>query len=323
MKRQAVYFILPPRTLLLDVAGPAEVVAMANRYQSEVRFDLRYVSPVDRIESSIGLSLNELAPLPESPEQDALIVVAGTTGGQEDAHNRKARNTIVDWLRRVPRPTQRLVFICSGALLAARAGLLDQRSCTTHHSYCDELRRLATAAKVFDNRIYVQDGNMYTSAGVTAGIDLMLRVISEVAGPLCAVAVARNMVVYLRRAGDDPQLSPWLEARNHIHPVVHRIQDAIAADPAHPWTLAELTALAYSSRRHLARLFQLHAGTTPVAYINNLRVALARQLLTNTQLPLDLVADRAGFGSSRHLRRIWRQYSALAPGSWRRKYAGG
>jgi transcriptional regulator GlxA family with amidase domain len=136
------------------------------------------------------------------------------------------------------------------------------------------------------------------------------------------VAVARNLVVYLRRTGADPQISPWLEGRNHIHPIVHRVQDAIAADPAHPWTLAKLASLATSSPRNLARLFQLHTGTTPGAYINILRVTLARELLTNTQLPLDHVAERAGFGSSRQLRRVWRQYSALAPASWRRQFAG-
>jgi transcriptional regulator GlxA family with amidase domain len=321
VKRQAVYFVLPPRTLLLDVAGPAEAVAMANRYQSDVRFDLRYVGPADRIESSIGLPLNEIAPLPSRPESDAMIVVAGSSDGPEVAGYRRARNAIVDWLRRVASPTHHLVFICSGALLAARAGLLDQRSCTTHHSHCDELRRLAATAKVLDNRIYVSDGNVYTSAGVTAGIDLMLHVVSEIAGPLCAVAVARNLVVYLRRTGADPKISPWLEGRNHIHPVVHRVQNAIAADPSHPWALAELAALAHSSPRHLARLFQSHTGMTPGAYINSLRVALARELLTNTRLPLDHVAERAGFGSSRHLRRVWRRYSALAPGGWRRQYA--
>jgi transcriptional regulator GlxA family with amidase domain len=308
--------------MLLDVAGPAEVVSMANRYQSDTHFDLRYAGPVDRIESSIGLPLKDVAPLPAAPEPDAMIVVAGSIDGPEDADYRRARNAIVDWLRRVARPTHRLVFICSGALLAARAGLLDERYCTTHHSECDELRRISATAKVLDNRIYVSDGNVYTSAGVTAGTDLMLSIISDIAGPLCAVAVARNLVVYLRRAGADPQISPWLEGRNHIHPVIHRVQDAITSDPARPWTLAELAALAHSSSRHLTRLFQLYTGTTPGSYINRLRVALARQLLTNTQLPLDHVAERAGFGSSRNLRRVWRQYSALAPGIWRRQSAG-
>ncbi len=323
MKRQAVYFILPPRTLLLDVAGPAEALAMANRNQSEVHFDLHYCGPEKRIDTSIGLLLKDIEPLPESPTRNAMIVVAGSRDGPEDAGYKKARDQIVNWLRRSARPTHRLVFICSGALLAARAGLLDHRSCTTHHSHCDELRQLAASAKVLDNRIYVPDGNVYTSAGVTAGIDLMLHLISEIAGPLCAVAVARTMVVYLRRTGADPQLSPWLEGRNHIHPAVHRVQDAIAADPAHPWTLDELSALAYSSPRHLARLFHLYTRGTPVAYINRLRVALARQLLSNTQLSVDHVAQRSGFGSTRHLRRVWREHNAIAPGHWRRQNAGG
>jgi transcriptional regulator GlxA family with amidase domain len=322
VKRLTVYFILSPRALLLDVAGPAEVLAMANRFQDEVRFDLRYAGPVSRIKSSIGMPLVELSPLPEAPPKDALIVVAGAADGPEEPGFEKARLEIISWLRRIARPTHRLIFICSGALLAGRAGLLDQRFCTTHHSHCEELRGLASSAKVLDNRIYVTDGNVHTSAGVTAGIDLMLQVLSEIAGPLSAVSVARNMVVYLRRTGADPQLSPWVEGRNHIHPAVHRVQDAIAADPAHPWTLEELAALVYTSPRHLARLFQLHTGTTPMNYINSLRIALVRQLLSNTELSLDHVAERAGFGSSRHLRRVWRQYTSTAPTQWRRQFTG-
>jgi transcriptional regulator GlxA family with amidase domain len=317
-----VYFILPPRTLLLDVAGPAEALNMANRYQSEVRFELHYAGPSAQIKSSIGLRLSDISTLPESPARNAMIVVSGAGSAPEDPDSETARGAIVEWLRRIARPTHRLVFICSGALLAARAGLLEHRACTTHHDDCDELRRLAANAKVLDNRIYVVDGNVYTSAGVTAGVDLMLQVIGEIAGPLCAVAVARNMVVYLRRTGADPQLSPWLEGRNHIHPVVHRVQDATAADPTRRWTLDELAAVAHASPRHLTRLFQqMHTGTTPLAYINCMRIALARQLLTNSQFTLDEVAERAGFGSSRHLRRIWRQYSTTPPSRWRRAEA--
>lgn len=321
MKRQTVYFILPPRTLLLDVAGPAEALNMANRYQNDVRFELHYAGPSAQLESSVGLTLSGISKLPESPPQNAMIVVSGAGSGPENPAAEAARDAIAAWLRRVARPTHRLVFICSGALLAARAGLLANRACTTHHDDCDELRRLAANAKVLDNRIYVTDGNVYTSAGVTAGIDLMLHVISEIAGPLCAVAVARNMVVYLRRTGADPQVSPWLEGRNHIHPVVHRVQDATAADPARHWTLDKLASIAHASPRHLTRLFQMHTGTTPLAYINCLRIALARQLLTNSQLTLDEVAERAGFGSSRHLRRIWQHYSATSPSRWRRTEA--
>lgn len=319
---QPIYFVLPPRTLLLDVSGPAEAFAMANRYQDAVRFELHFVATTTRIDSSIGLTLSELTRLPATLPANAMIVVSGASsdrrGHKDDATHEVAREQIVAWLRRIARPTHRLVFICSGSLLAARAGLLAGRVCTTHYSDCGELSELAPDAKVIDNRIYVEDGNVYTSAGVTAGIDLSLHLIGEIAGPLCAVAVARQMVVYLRRTGADPQLSPWVDRRNHLHPGVHRVQDAIAADPAHPWTLEELAAIANTSPRHLTRLFQLHTGDSPLAYINALRVALARQFLTNSQFTLDHVAERAGFGSLRHLRRIWARYNATSPARWRR-----
>ena len=315
MKKQDVYFILPPRTLLLDVAGPAEALRMANRYQKDVRFELHFAGPDQQIESSIGLKLSEISKLPSSLPRDAMIVVSGDADGPGST---KGHLRIVEWLGEIDARHKRLVFICSGALLAGHAGILDHKACTTHHSDCDKLRRIAPNAKVLDNRIYVVDGNVYTTAGVTAGIDLMLHLIAEIAGPLCAVSTARNMVVYMRRTGGDPQLSPWLENRNHIHPAIHRIQDAISADPAHHWTLLELAGIAHSSPRHLARLFQTHTRTTPVAYLNRLRIALARQLLTNSQLPLDHVAEQAGFGSSRQLRRVWMQYHATPPASWRR-----
>lgn len=317
MKQQDVYFILPPRLLLLDLAGPAEAFWMANRYQKEVRFELHYASTAARLESTIGLQVSNIQPLPKRMARDAMIVVVGTADAPEDTAIEGQRSKIVAWLRRIQHPDRRLVFICTGSLLAARAGILDHRACTTHHTDCEELRRLAVTAKVLENRIYVADGNVYTSAGVTAGIDLALQLISEIAGPLCSVAVARNMVVFMRRTGADPQLSPWLECRNHIHPAVHRLQDVIAADPAHPWTLEELGQVAHASPRHVTRLFHAHTGTTPVDYINALRIALARQLLTNSQMPIEHVAERAGFGSSRHLRRVWHQYTQTPPSHWR------
>jgi transcriptional regulator GlxA family with amidase domain len=121
------------------------------------------------------------------------------------------------------------------------------------------------------------------------------------------------MVVYMRRTGADPQLSPWLEGRNHLHPGLHRAQDAIAADPARPWTIPELAALANTSPRHLTRLFQIHAATSPLDYIHRLRVALARELLTSSTLDLERIAERSGFGSTRQLRRVWTKYHTMPP----------
>jgi transcriptional regulator GlxA family with amidase domain len=220
---------------------------------------------------------------------------------------------IVEWLRSTIQPSHKLVAICSGALFAGRAGLLDGRSCTTHHLDCAELAVLAPQAKVLVNRLYVQDGNVYSCAGVTAGIDLMLYLLHQLIGRECTLAVARYLVVYLRRSGSDPQLSPWLEGRNHIHPAIHRVQDAIAEDPTKPWTRTQLAKVAGASGRHLSRLFHVHVGMPIAEYRNLLRVAIARELLGQSQLDMEHIAERAGFESTRQLRRAWGRVYPTSP----------
>jgi transcriptional regulator GlxA family with amidase domain len=169
------------------------------------------------------------------------------------------------------------------------------------------LAALAPQAKVLDNRLFVIDGERYTSAGVTAGLDLMLNVVSSLTGHACALAIARHLVLYMRREGADPQISPWLAGRNHLHPAVHRVQDAIIANPTENWTLTRLSKIANTSPRHLSRLFNEHAGMNMTTYINSLRVALAHQLLISSRLDMERVAERTGFASSRQLRRAWRR----------------
>jgi transcriptional regulator GlxA family with amidase domain len=318
-RRVDVAVIVPPRALLLDIAGPIEVLRRANAEQREVVFDVRYASASAPVASSIGLTLSGLDPLPEALPDDAMIVVPGNADniafGDDPADATVARDeaAIVAWLAGIVRPSHTLVTICSGALLAARAGLLDGHECTTHFSVCGELAALAPRARVLENRLYVADGRRCSSAGVTAGTDLMLHLVAELCSPAVALAVARHLVVYLRRSGSDPQLSPWLEGRNHIHPAVHRAQDAIAADPSRAWTLATLARVASTSPRHLSRLFNEHAGMGLPDYINRLRVSLARELIGQTRLDMERVAERSGFGSARQLRRAWRRSYATPP----------
>lgn len=315
-----VYVVLPQQTMLLDVAGPLEVVRAAQREQTHVRFEVHYVGPAAEVSTSIGLRVTGIEPLPERLPDGAMVMLSGEVeyamaSGGDAARRRSGAGdaAIVAWLQRNVRPGHKLVAICSGALLAARAGLLDGHDCTTHHACCDELARLAPDARVLENRLYVEDGDRYTSAGVTSGIDLMLHLVGELAGDACAAAIARYLVVYLRRGGSDPQLSPWLEGRNHLHPAVHRVQDAIAADPAKSWTLRGLAKIAGASSRHLARLFQEYAGMSVTDYKNSLRVALARELLSQTSLDMERVAEQAGFGSTRQLRRAWGRLYDTAP----------
>ena len=314
-----VFVVVPPRTLLLDIAGPMEVLRKTNLEQQRLRFVVRYVGPTPETMSSIGLALAGVEPLPETLPQGAMVVLPGAVGqvlgaaapaGDADA---AAEAAIVGWLAQKIQPGMRLVTICSGALLAARAGLLDGYECTTHHAAIDTLRQAAPAAKVRDNRLYVEDRERLSSAGITAGTDLMLALVAREAGHGVALAVARYLVIYLRRAGADPQLSPWLEGRNHLHPAVHRAQDAVAANPAAAWSVALLARLAATSPRNLSRLFNEQSGMSVTAYVNRMRIALARELLLGSPLDIEHVAERAGYGSARQFRRAWNRLHDIPP----------
>ena len=318
-----VLFVLLPNVLMLDLAGPAEVLRLAAQVEDPavIDFDLQYVSPVESLQTSIGLPLAGLAPLPAVLAPGTLVVLVGSTSKVSKARQQAfevASQALTQWLQNVYAPSgERLVCVCAGALSAARAGLLDGRQCTTHHALCATLQAVAPKARVLENRLYVTDGPVSCSAGVTAGIDLMLHLLAELAGPRLACTVARDMVVYMRRSGADPQLSPWIAGRNHLHPAVHRVQDAIAAAPCEAWTVTRMAALAYTSSRHLARLFHEHVGSSPLDYLHRLRLAVARELLAESALGIETVAERAGFGSARHLRRIWSKYEAGTPSSLR------
>jgi transcriptional regulator GlxA family with amidase domain len=181
------------------------------------------------------------------------------------------------------------------------------------------LQAIAPKAKVLTNRLYVTDGPVSTSAGITAGIDLALQLVADLGGPRLASAVARDMVVYMRRAGADPQLSAWVDGRNHLHPALHRVQDAVAADPTHDWTSEEMAGIACSSSRHLARLFQQYANTNPIDYVHRLRIAIARELIAHSSLDMETVSLRCGFGSVRQMRRVWRKFEAQPPSRHRRE----
>ncbi len=318
-----VFMVVPPRALLLDVAGPVEVLRRANAEQTRLRYDVTTSARPATVQSSVGLTLAGLAPLPQTLPLGSLVIVSGSAdeplGPPPDrAADARDEAAVVAWLARTVGPGVRLATVCSGALLAARAGLFDGRKCTTHHAAIDDLARLAPLARVRENRLYVGDGERMSSAGISAGVDLMLHLVAADLGPAVAVAVARHLVVYLRRAGSDPQLSPWLEGRNHLHPAIHRAQDAVAADPARGWSVDSLADVANTSRRTLSRLFNEQTGMSVTDYVNRMRIALARQLVLHTGADMETVAERAGYGSARQFRRAWNRLNDGPPSGTRR-----
>ncbi|MFI3903306.1 GlxA family transcriptional regulator [Ochrobactrum sp. S1502_03] len=322
-KTVRVFVVVPPRTLLLDVAGPIEVLRKANLEQNKVQFEVSFIGPSETALSSIGLTLANIDPMPENLPDNALVVISGSadaplgSSGVNRDHDSVLEAQIVRWLQHTIRPGIRMVSICSGALLAARAGLLEGYDCTTHHMAIDELHRLAPTAHVLQNRLFVEDRDRLTSAGITAGIDLMLHILAEMAGHALALSVARYLVVYLRRSGGDPQLSPWLEGRNHMHPVVHRAQDAVAANPAENWSVEKLAGASGASPRNLSRLFNEHAGMSVTEYANRLKISLAREMLLNSALDMESVAEKSGFASTRQFRRVWERVYDFPPSHMR------
>ena len=317
-----VVFVVPPQSLLLDVAGPAEAFRLANQYRVDIggkpRFRLRFVGPQSAADSSVGLGMAGMEPLPESLPAPSWLVLVGQPSAMLGTRNRDIQTT-AQWLNRHMRPLlladaspHRLVTICSGTLLAARADLLGSRRCTTHHGLLAELRALAPQAQVVDNRVFVVDGNLASSAGVTAGIDLALHLIAQVYGEACAAAVAKDMVVYLRRTPNDPELSPMLAHRHHLHAAVHRVQDAVSAHPDGDWDMAALADAAHVTQRHLLRLFGEHAGVTPLHYLEKIRLERARQSLQRGTSVTEAAAA-AGFSSDLQLRRAWSRHWGGSP----------
>ncbi len=310
-----VIFLLLPNVVLLDVAGSADAFRNAERL-APGSYRLRFVAPQPSVTAAVGLTLGPLEALPRELAPSAMLVLTGVAGAGVDAREPAAR-TAIDWLRAGAAGQAQLLCVCTGSVLAAHAGLLAGRACTTHHDHLAELRRVEPRAHVLDNRIFVEDGPVATSAGVTAGLDLALHVIGRQLGPQVAAAVARDLVVYLRRAGSDPALSPWVMHRNHLHPAVHRVQDAVARDPAARWGAAQLAAVACTGPRNLARLFAEHAHCSPLDYVQLIRFAFARQLVTGSRLDLERVAARAGFGSAQQLRRVWARWETRPPSAFR------
>jgi transcriptional regulator GlxA family with amidase domain len=315
-----VLFIVLPDSLLLDLAGPAEVFRLANQHLQRLgrpaAFRLRYAGPQAQVVSSVGLGLGPIDPLPRALSQPTWVVLLGRPGDASVVvRHQRAWLQTRDALARLlgpalaqAEPVHRLITVCVGTLLAADAGLIGQRQVTTHHEMLDDLARLAPRAKVLPNRLFVEDGPLLTSAGITAGIDLALHAVASHCGAAVAQAVARVMVVFSRRGPLDPQASPLLAFRDHLHPALHRVQDAVEAAPGEDWEAEKMASLACVTPRHLGRLFKDQLGTTPRDYVELLRATLARQAMVSGA-EATAAARTAGFRNERQMHAALRRHA--------------
>lgn len=310
---KTVLFVLQDDSLVLDWAGPAEALRIANQQiealtSTAAPFELRFAGVQSETQGSVGVRLQALEALPgEVPAGSWIVLVGRTSEAERQVGSSTSERELMAWLSRMApgrRPGLRLVTVCSGALLAARAGLLDGRRITTHHHHLDELARLAPSAQVLHDRVFVQDGEVFTSAGVTAGIDLALHLIASHAGELIAARVAQQMAVALRRGTADPELSPLLAHRQHLSARLHRLQDALSLAPREDWPLERMADLIATTPRSLSRLFASQTGTSPQAYLRGVRLGVARRAL-EAGASVTAATQAAGFNSELQLRRAW------------------
>lgn len=300
----------------LDVLGPVEVfhhasVEVPGAYRVEV------VAPTTggQVRMENGLRLGA-APLPQPPPRHDTLVVAGGAGARAAV----ADPAVVDWVARASRRARRTVSVCTGAYLLAAAGILDDRRATTHWAHCEDLARSYARVRIDPDPVFVNDGPVWTSAGITAGIDLALALVEEDLGPRVALAAARELVVFLKRPGGQSQFSSALSAQQAARPQLRELQAWIAGHLDEELTVGALAERALMSERSFARAFHREVGQTPAAYVEALRIERARTLLEDGAPSLDAVAAAVGFASAEVLRRAFHRRVGVSPAEYRDRF---
>ncbi|MFC8537628.1 GlxA family transcriptional regulator [Streptomyces sp. NPDC057249] len=314
MKQRSVLVVLFDGVQSLDVTGPMEVFAGASRFP-DVSYELRTASLHGApVRTSCGLTLVPDAGLTDAPAPHTLLVPGGRGTRDPDPG-------LVDWLRAHGPLPERLVSVCSGALLLAAAGQLDGHRATTHWNVCGKLAREYPAVEVDPEPIFVRDGRIATSAGVTAGIDLALALVEEDHGRDVALTVARHLVVFLRRPGGQSQFSAQLSAQTARREPLREVQHWITEHPGADLSVEALAARARLSPRHFARAFQAETGTTPGRYVDRVRLEHARRLLEDTTDGVAGIARSCGYGTPEAMRRAFVRALGAGPAEYRRRFA--
>lgn len=300
---------------MLDATGPVDAFNAANAVGARYRVTHASISGKD-VTASSGARLGVDIDAADVPAAIDTLLVPGTPDWQAGISD----HALVDTVRALARRATRTVAICAGAFPLAATGLLDGRRAATHWRLARHLAARFPDVTVDSAAIFVTDGPFTTSAGVTAGIDLALSLIERDHGPATAREVARELVVFMARPGDQSQFSVRTEAIPTTNTVVRATMDAVTADPAAHHSLDHLAAAAGVSARHLSRLFHDETGYTPQRFVDRIRLEAACNLLTSGQYSLEDVAERTGIGSSTSLRRLFHRELGITPGAYRQRF---
>jgi transcriptional regulator GlxA family with amidase domain len=311
-----------PYVQSLDVTGPLEVFAGAQRVLEERAlldpgYELCTFSRDGQpLRTSSGLTLTPDLSLREAPKQIDTLIVAGGAGHDEACADR----ALIDWIAEVSTVARRTASVCTGAFLLAQAGLLDGRRASTHWAFAHDLQRRYPEVRVDAEPIFVRDGSIWTSAGVTAGMDLALALVEEDLDRDAALTIARHLVLFLRRPGNQSQFSATLAAQQAGREPLREIQRMVLEDVAGDHSVEAMAARAHMSPRHFARAFRAETGVTPARHVERVRLEAARRRLEDTSEPVAAVAARCGFGTAETMRRVFLRTLQVGPAEYRRRF---
>jgi transcriptional regulator GlxA family with amidase domain len=318
--RRIVVLAVPP-AMELDIIGPISVFEAVNRMPGRrgpaCRVELVTTGQGNVIEGFVGVSMLAHRRFSDVRGEVDTLLVAGGTGARL-----KPDPTVLDWLREMTPKVRRLGSVCTGAFLLAAAGLLDGRRATTHWACARELASEYPEVTVDPDPIWVQDGNVYTAAGVTAGMDLALALVEEDYGTDMALAVARTLVLFLRRPGGQAQFSVSLSAQAADRKPLLELQAWMAENLNADLSVEALAERTAMSPRNFARVFAAELGITPARYVANLRIEAARRLLEQTDKTLEEVASACGFGAADQMRRVFLRSLNILPARYREHFRG-
>jgi transcriptional regulator GlxA family with amidase domain len=322
MRRRAkrVWFLACPGTGLLNVANPWEVLGHTNDVLGRSAYVLELFGPGGPVlTTGHALELVGVRPLPRRPDRYPDIAVVA--GSSRRLPLPDGERKLVAWLRRHAGLVPTLVSICTGAFVLGEAGLLDGRRATTHWQHLDDLRARFPRAEVVDEGIYVRDRGVFTSAGLTAGVDLMLAMVEEDHGHAVAMAVAKRMVLFLRRSGHQAQFSSSLKRQALEPPKLHDLEAFVLERIDEPLSVARIAAAVGMSTRTLSRFCRDHLDASPGEVVRRLRVDEARRLLEETALPLKDITVRTGLGDVTTLWRAFSRQLGVTPSEYRERFA--
>lgn len=296
-------FIIPPSVELLDLAGPVQVFTEAKFYGFEA--DIEFYTYQDIPVSTSGLVFHKINNFKEATLKEGdYVFIPGMDNNYVNSISFKAEREFFNWLKECSAKKIIIGSICTGAFALGHAGLLKDTECTTHWRRVKELQIQFPSAKVVSDILFIKSNNIYTSAGISAGIDLALAILEDLKGPLFTHKVARGLVVYHRRSGKHNQQSIYLDYRNHINPQIHEVHDYLIENLSKENNIEDLASMVGMSPRNLSRVFKEKTGSTILEYLTLLRKEFAGTMLNNPDYTLEYIASQCGFKTTRQLHRI-------------------